>query len=305
MKVGDLSTVALQQHLQQGGIVIRSGPFHLRLRSDISGFAATWQRCYGSLDVLPDDAICHFRIAVAHQQGVRRWYRPQVVFRIEELTPFDHYPLDHAFPMFEWGLNWCIAMSAHDYLMLHSAVVERDGCAVVLPAQPGSGKSTLCAALVGRGWRLLSDEFGILRHADGCFLPLPRAAPLKNASIPLLQDFAPHLGFGPRYDKTRKGDVVHMFPPVDSLQRQAEPARPRFIVFPRYEPGGALQLQEQPPEVAMTRLVNNAFNYRVSAVQGFHSLCRLVRECTSYQLINGNLEEAVAAVESLLREPGR
>jgi predicted ATPase len=29
---------------------------------------------------------------------------------------------------------------------------------VILPAPPGSGKSTLCAALVTRGWRLLSDE---------------------------------------------------------------------------------------------------------------------------------------------------
>jgi HprK-related kinase A len=305
LKVGALGEADLSRRLRERRLCFATGPFKVRLGSDVDSFSTTWQRSYASLDVLPEDEVCHFRIVVERQLGARRWYRPQVVFRIEGLTPFDPYPLDHAFPMFEWGLNWCIAMSAHDYLMLHSAVVERDGCAVVLPAQPGSGKSTLCAALVGRGWRLLSDEFGILRHADGCFLPLPRAAPLKNASIPLLRDFAPHLGFGPRYAKTRKGDVVHMFPPGDSLQRQADPARPRFIVFPRYEPGAALQLQEQPPEVAMTRLVNNSFNYRVSGALGFRSLCRLVRECASYQLINGDLSEAVAAVESLVqaREP--
>jgi predicted ATPase len=33
-------------------------------------------------------------------------------------------------------------------------VVERDGHALILPAMPGSGKSTLTAALVQRGWRL-------------------------------------------------------------------------------------------------------------------------------------------------------
>lgn len=304
MKVGQLSTDQIVRRLAEGRLCFRSGPFLIRLRSNVETFSTTWQRCYASIDVLSEDTVCHFRIAVERQQGVRRWFRPQVVFRIEELTPFDPYPLDQAFPMFEWGLNWCIAMSAHDYLMLHSAVVERDGCAVVLPAQPGSGKSTLCAALVGRGWRLLSDELGILRHEDGCFLPLPRAAPLKNASILLLEGFAPHLAFGPRFEKTRKGSVVHMFPPPESLQRQSEAACPQLIVFPRYQAGATLQVQLQSPEVVMTRLVNNSFNYRVSGSAGFRSLCRLVRQTSGYQLINGNLEEAVAAVEQLARNHG-
>ena len=38
--------------------------------------------------------------------------------------------------------------------------------ALLLPAYPGAGKSTLAASLAARDWRLLSDEFGC-RHADG------------------------------------------------------------------------------------------------------------------------------------------
>ena len=302
MNIGSITRHDLARRLAAGSICFRTGPFNVRLRSDVPAFAATWQRSYAALDLLPDDTLCHFRIAVERQRGARRWFGPQVVFRIEELTPFDPYPLDQAFPMFEWGLNWCIAMSAHYNLMLHSAVVERAGRALVLPAQPGSGKSTLCAALVGRGWRLLSDEFGILRHSDGLFLPLPRAAPLKNESISLLAQFAPQLSFGPRFDKTRKGSVVHLFPPPESLLRQAEPARARWIVFPRYRQGAALELLPQPPLMALTRLVNNSFNYRVTGADGFRSLCRLVRQVDSYQLVNGDLDAAVAAIEQLLAE---
>ena len=75
--------------------------------------------------------------------------------------------------------------------MLHAAVVERNGSALFLPAMPGSGKSTLCAALTYRGWRLFSDEFGLIEPARGAVLPLPRAIPLKNRSIEVIRRFAP------------------------------------------------------------------------------------------------------------------
>ena len=44
--------------------------------------------------------------------------------------------------MYEWGVNWCIGTTGHCNLILHSAVVEKDGRGVILPAIPGSGKST-------------------------------------------------------------------------------------------------------------------------------------------------------------------
>jgi len=254
------------------------------------------------MELLPDDMVCHLRISVMRERGVRRWLGPQAVFRLEGIQPFEPYPLSQAFPMFEWGLNWCIAMSSHYHLLLHSAVLEKDGKAVILPAQPGSGKTTLCAGLVGRGWRLLSDEFGIVRHSDGQLLPLPRAAPLKNESIPLLAESAPQLSFGPRFDRTRKGDVVHLFPPRESLERQLESATPRWIVFPRFQRGAALELIPQPPIVALTRLVGNSFNYRVTGVSGFRSMSRLIRSTRSFQLLNGDLAAAVDAVEQLLAE---
>jgi predicted ATPase len=46
--------------------------------------------------------------------------------------------------------------------MLHAAVVEKNGKALILPALPGSGKSTLSAALAMNGWRFLSDEFTMI-----------------------------------------------------------------------------------------------------------------------------------------------
>ena len=298
--VDDLPQRKLAAQLCGAGLRFRTGPFSVCLRSRLAGFAETWARAYGSLPVLPDDAVCHFRIEVDRRRGVSRIARsPQAVFRYEGETPFDPYPLDHAFPLYEWGLNWVTAQVAHDYLLLHSAVVEKGGFGLLLPALPGSGKSTLCAGLVSRGWRLLSDEFAIIRPSDGQLLPLPRVAPLKNESIEVLRAFAPGQRFGPRYDRTRKGTVVHLLPPVDSLQRQHEPARPRWVVFPRYRACAETQLTVQPASLALARLVNNSFNYRVTAETGFRAVCSLVRDVECYELINGCLGDAVAQIDRL------
>ncbi|MBK9234594.1 MAG: hypothetical protein IPO19_00450 [Rhodoferax sp.] len=42
---------------------------------------------------------------------------------------------------------------------------------LVMPAIPGSGKSTLTAGLSLSGWRLLSDEFGALDPLQHEFRP--------------------------------------------------------------------------------------------------------------------------------------
>lgn len=76
--------------------------------------------------------------------------------------------------MFEWGLNWVVAQNAHQFLVIHAAVVERHGRALIFPGAPGSGKSTLCAALLSRGWRLLSDEMALISRQNGEVTPFFR-----------------------------------------------------------------------------------------------------------------------------------
>jgi len=300
--IGSLSTEELSSRLGADGVSLRSGPFTISLRSEFPACNAAWQQAYSALEILEDDAPRHFRVNLHAGHGVRRWLRRQAHFCCDGSEPFQPYPSTHAFPLFEWGLNWCIAHMAQYYLMLHSAVVEKRGVGVVLPAAPGSGKSTLCAGLVASGWRLLSDEFGILRHDDGALVPLPRPAPLKNRSIAVMRDFAPELRYGPLYERTRKGDVVHLFPPADSLRRQEEIARPRLVIFPRFEQGAALRLTPQPKVAAIARLVNNTFNYAVTGEAGFHSMCRFVRSVDCYELVNGSLEQAIACIEELAAE---
>lgn len=299
MHIGDLTVAALNEQLANG-LCFPCGPFFVRIISDLGVFASPFGRCYAQLPVMPDSQLAHFNVTVRRRPGLRGRARPQAEFLFEGITLFEPYPLSHAFPLFEWGLNWCIANTAHQYLMLHAAVVERNGQAMLLPAPPGSGKSTLCAGLVGRGWRLLSDEFGLVSPVDGQLHPLPRAAPLKNHSIEVIRSFAPSLGLGPLYEKTRKGDVVHAFPPGESLERQADTCRAGAIVFPRYSAGAETRLVAQPATTGLKRLISNSFNYLVTGEAGFVAMCDLVRTAGCYELTYSCLEEAVEQLADLL-----
>jgi HprK-related kinase A len=104
-------------------------------------------------------------------------------FSIDDEIPFTPLPFDEAVAMLEWCLNWCIESRAHQYLIIHAAIVEKHGSACVLPAPPASGKSTLTAGLASRGWRLLSDELTLIDPMSGFAVPIARPIGLKNESI--------------------------------------------------------------------------------------------------------------------------
>lgn len=300
MNFADIPLAELQTLAKTSGIRYRTGPFTVCLKTELSSLVRLMQMMYKTTPLLDDNTICQFHVHMTKAKGLRHWIKPQAVFHIDGLKPFDPFPADHALPLFEWGLNWCIGSAANGYLILHSAVVEKNGKAIILPALPGSGKSTLCAGLIHRGWRLLSDEFGIVDHKTGELLPIPRTIPLKNKSIEVIKAFAPDACIGPTFPKTRKGDVAHVAPPADSVLHQADSALPAFVVFPKFTQNAETTLVTQAKGIAFTRLSNNSFNYQFTMENGFNTLTRLVKNTGCFALSFGDLDSAIAQLDKLV-----
>jgi len=301
MIVGDLSRRELGERLAGDGLALQFGPFNLTIRSNLASFASLAHQLYEPYPLPEPAAISDFHVQISAPRGLRRWVRRQARFGIDGQFPFAPYSFEHAFPALEWGINWCVATRAHHLLLLHSAGVERNGRAILFPASPGHGKSTLCTALVHSGWRLLSDEFGVVRPEDGLLLPLPRLIPLKNESIEVIRKFRPEAIIGPSFLETRKGTVAHVRPPVDSIRRAQEPARPRWFVFPRWVANAPLTLEPMAKSQAFLMVATNAFNYEVLDETAFRLVSEMVRACDSYSLIYSNLDDAVNALDELSR----
>jgi HprK-related kinase A len=302
LTVASLSLPELRARLQGDGLLLRTGPFVNCVRTDVPHLAANVAGMYADYPLAAPGGFADFHLDLRCAGGWRRWLRPQVGFEQDGLAPFQPLPLAQAYPMLEWLLNWCVSQRAHGYLLIHAAVLEKHGRAVILPAPPGSGKSTLCAALLGDGWRLLSDEMTLVRPGDGLLVPLPRPVSLKNASIGVISARAPGAILSDPVEGTAKGTIAYLRPPRDSIVRAAEPARPAHIVFPRYEAGAATLLEPLPKARAFMQVADNSFNYPMLGRQGFEVLGRLVEECACHTFRYSDLAEALALFDRLARE---
>lgn len=299
MIVADLSSHELTHCLATCGLRLRTGPVVNRIQSRLPEIVRGVALHYAEHTIEDADGFADFHVRVAPPRSLRRWFKSQVQFQFDGVSPFLPLPAKQAFAMLEWGLNWCVSSHCHQYLIVHAAAVEKSGCALLLPAPPGCGKSTLCAGLVSRGWRLLSDELTLLDLGKGSVMPLPRPVSLKNASIDVIRKFAPDARVGPPVHDTVKGSVAHMKPPVDSVRRAPEAARPRWIVLPRYESGAAARLTPLSKARAFMHLADHAFNYDVHGRRGFELLAQVVTNSDCFEFQYGVLEDSIAVFDDV------
>ncbi len=301
MIVADLPSLELGRLLAGPGIRLRTGPVVTGIRSRLSEVVDGLALHYANHPVESDTDFADFHVSLSLPGNLRRWLRPQVLFELDGKPPFLPLPRDQAFPLLEWGLNWCVSNHCHQYLIVHAAVVARSGRAALLPGPSGSGKSTLCAALINRGWALLSDELTLIELGTGNVVALPRPVSLKNASIEVIRAAFPQAVLGPVVYDTTKGSVAHMKPPAESVHRALKPVRPRWIILPRYEAGAASQLSRLPKARAFMQLADNAFNYSLHGRKGFEALAQTIDACDCHEFTYSALDDAMAVFDDLVR----
>lgn len=299
MILSELPRNEIPRRLSGSGLAFRTGPFNFRVRSPIAAVARGIELLYADYPLVDANEFVDFDVRLDQGAGLRRWIKRQVLFRFDGALQFEPLPISNAYPLLEWAMNWCISTQSHQYLMLHAAVVERGGLAAILPAPPGSGKSTLCAGLVNRGWRLLSDELTLISLAEMRVSPLCRPVSLKNQSVDIMRAFEPKAVFGEVTPDTSKGAVGHMKVPSTQLHRMNEPAKPAWVVFPKYVAESRPVLSPRPRADSMMELGRNAFNYALLGRLGFETMAEVVDGCDCYDFSYSSLDDAVQVFDAL------
>lgn len=278
------------------------GPFNFQIASSIPDVQKQFSYIYHNYPSLDDEDFIDFHAEILAPQGLRKLIKPNVQFQFDHHhIPFKPLPKDQGYAMLEWGMNWCIATNAHQYLILHSAVIAKNGNSIIMPAPPGSGKSTLCAAMAYSGWQLLSDELGLIN--DGLeTVPCTRPINLKNNSIDILKHFAPNARFSKKAYDTQKGTVALLEAPKTSIDTMHNKSIPKAIVFPKYVANSICKVEQISDASAFQQVIDNSFNYHVLGKKGFELSTQLINNCKSYTLEYSKFEEANDALEAIIND---
>lgn len=293
MKISQLTATDLCGTLAGPGLFLTTGPYVFKIQTTVPRIAEGIRVLYAEFPIASSLDFADFHLRFSMTRNWRRTFRSYVTVEVDGDSPSPPVPLEQAYAVFEGCLNWCIYTYTYQYLVIHAAALERGGRAVLLPAPPGSGKSTLCAALVSRGWRLLTDELSLIDTESRTIVPLGRPVSLKNESIDVIKTFAPEAAFGPISPNTVKGTIAHMKPPTDSIERVNEHSTAAWLIVPSYRAGATTSARRIGKGEAFMRVAESAVNYMALGELGFSLVSALVDEMSCCRFEYGDLQDAV------------
>jgi hypothetical protein len=194
---------------------------------------------------------------------------------------------------------WVTAVNSYDFLLnLHAGVVTKGKCAILLPAESGSGKSSLTAALTHAGFGYLSDEVGLVERGTFRVPPVPLGVCVKAKGWDLMSRYFPELVTLPIHLRN-DGKVVRYLPPRPATL-QSQPALITHIFFPRYGKGEVTRLEPLSRSVGFTRLMDQcvALSRRLDR-DNVGDMIRWIAKIDCYALPFSSLDEAVALIDGV------
>jgi hypothetical protein len=131
---------------------------------------------------IDDRPIQAWRVDCVRDNGAERAWRVRSSAGGESRSP----SAEHAVTVVETGAVWALLDTAA--LLVHGALIARDGRGILLAGRGESGKSTLACALWARGAALLGDDMVIVDPATSEARSAPRRVSLRAPSRAVLGD---------------------------------------------------------------------------------------------------------------------
>ena len=170
----------------------------------------------------------------------------------------------------------------HSGMAIHAGLVSNGQGSILLPADSGSGKSSVTTWLLTQDWNYHTDELVIINLQTGALNAFTRPLNIKShglAPIGEIFDLEIHR------DQMRASSMVTMIPHrlVNPIYNEEIPSL-EAIVFPHYSKDLESEIQRLSGAEAGLELMRSNVIARNLPGHGFSDVTRLVRSVPSYRL---------------------
>jgi hypothetical protein len=190
---------------------------------------------------------------------------------------------------------WQSAINAQDFLLnIHAGVVASGERCTLLPAATGSGKTSLTAALVHRGFRYFSDEVALL--GPGFLVtPMPLAMGIKSTGWDLMTAYYPGILSLPVHLRNDAKELRYIRPSADALEKDPLPVS--HIIFPHHVAGAPTSIERVPRSAALGHLMGECLALRLRLdPENVGRLMSWIGGIECFALTFSSLDEAVECV---------
>ena len=181
-------------------------------------------------------------------------------------------------------------------MTVHASAISNGQKTILLPASPGSGKTTMAAMLQNQGYQLVSDDFvPIDRHSFHAW-PFPIAMSVKQGSVNLLSSI---------YSDLKQRPINHLSPeksvrylsPYNTHESAPQTFSVKEFIFIQYKPSVDFEWEQIDPVKAVQLLFDQSW---ISPSEG---MAQIVMDQLShwsfYQLTYSNNQKALEAITHL------
>jgi hypothetical protein len=203
------------------------------------------------------------------------------------------------------NINALLFKEVDEFLIIHAGAVKKDGRLLFFPGFSGSGKSTITALFVLKGWEYLGDDLIFINLKDKKIYPYPIPLRLKDPpqELKALVESASDL-------KAEKfiwegQDFLYLLPemglktPFDSEELDA-------LLFPFFSPGKSFSLRQLNATDIFKRLLIHSINFSSCPREAFDLVFALSKKTVGHEATFGHFEHLENTVwgEVLWKTPG-
>jgi hypothetical protein len=266
-------------------------------------FAFRLRTADGPADRAVHEFLDHLRVADQEGAPLSKWdlfFHDGQWLLWQDGRLLDACPPDGLLPMVHGYLMLSTYRGSECLLALHSAAVFLGPHCMLLAGVPGSGKSTLTAALLASGFGYCADDTVLLTRPPIRVRGIPLRVGLKPGSWAVVNELWPELEDASAYDRADGKRVRYLLPRQAIRPDFSQDARVAdILVFPRYEAGRDTSLRGIRRAEALVKLTEAGYDAPRLNRETVAALVDWMAGIDCYELHYGDLREATGRLAAL------